>query len=427
MSATTVQDAAGVQGALAIETPVREAAARADRLSHRWLVPLGALLASRLLVALGAGLGTLLPRSEGWTAFDPNRVSSSLGSLGNLLGASAVRWDAIWYLRIAEHGYSSRQSTAFFPVYPLLIRITSPLVGSPALAGALISWLSFAAALILLHRLTDLELGRAAANGAVMLLACAPSALFFTAVYTESLFLALALAATYCARHERWAMAGALSAVAAATRITGVLLVALVLFGEGGRYRRRLSERRRLWMLLAPAGLGAYLGGLLAAGFSPLAPLSAQGSAAHAHQFVGPLVALARAISAGAHGVAGLLTGQQPLIATGSLASPFAPGAQSIYLLGVLLAAAAAVVVCSRRLPLGYTVLAVLALLLATASPVAGQPLKSLDRYVLTVFPVWMAAGAWLAERRWLWPVVVSSAAVLVFFTVQFAAWTFVA
>jgi hypothetical protein len=396
------------------------------RLGRARFAMAGALLGSRALVLVAGVLGALLPRAAGWLSFDPGRASSSLGAVGNLLGASALRWDSIWYLRIAEHGYSTAASTAFFPLYPLLLRAVGTVTGSYVAAGVLISWSAFAAALVLLRRLSEAELGGEAALATVVLLAFAPLSLFFTAIYTEALFLALAVASAYAARRERWALAGALAALAAATRITGVLLVVLAL----PRWRRRGQarfDRRRLWLLAAPAALLAYLGWLTVAGYSPLAPFSAQASAAHGHRFVGPLVAVAQATRAAVGGLGGLIGHARPLLSPGSLGSPFAPGAESVYLFVVLILAAGALAVCFRRLPPAYGAFALLALLVAISSPVAGQPLKSLDRYVLTIFPLWMAAGAWLAERRWLWQATAVSACLLAFFTVEFATWTFVA
>jgi hypothetical protein len=53
--------------------------------------------------------------------------------------------------------------------------------------------------------------------------------------------------------------------------------------------------------------------------------------------------------------------------------------------------------------------------------------LKSLDRYVLTIFPLWMAAAAWLSERRLVVKTVALSTTALVFFAAQFATWAFIA
>lgn len=396
-----------------------------------WMVPVGAVLASRVLVlAAGAVGAATLSRDPGWQAFDPARVTLSFGALGNLLAAPAVRWDSLWYLGIAQHGYSSAASTAFFPLYPLLTEALGFVTGSAALAAVIISLAAFTVALVLLHRLTELELGRRAADATVILLAFAPLSLFFTAAYTESLFLALAVGCVYAARRDRWAVAGILGALAAATRVTGVLLVAVVLLpgADDGRdfFRRRLQPLRA-WMLAVPFGLGAYLGSLALRGYGWLAPFRQQASATHLHRFVGPLAAVGQAASAAWRGAGDMLAGHEPLLEPHALGAPFSAGAESIYLFGVLLLAVLALALCLRRLPAAYAAFAFLALVVSISSPVSGDPLKSLDRYTLTIFPLWMAAGVWVNERRLLRPALVLSAALLVFFTVQFSAWTFVA
>ena len=80
-----------------------------------------------------------------------------------------------------------------------------------------------------------------------------------------------------------------------------------------------------------------------------------------------------------------------------------------------------------RRLPLAYGAYALAALVVCTWSPVTGQPLKSFDRYTLTIFPLWMAAGAWLSERRRARLLLLVSGALLAFWTLQFASWSWVA
>lgn len=398
-----------------------------ERASARaWMVPLAAVAGSRALVLLSAVIASLQRRDSGWQAFDPGGISAHLGTLGNVLASPVVRWDAIWYLGIAQHGYSSTASTAFFPVYPLAIRLLAPVSGSAVVAGALVSTISFAVALLVLHRLTELELGRRAADLTVILLAFAPLSFFFSAVYTESLFLALALGCTYAARKEHWALAGLLGALAAATRVTGVLLVALVLLPAAGRRGSRL-EKQRAWLLAVPLGLAAFLVRLQATGRGWLSPFKAQASVAHAHKFSGPVVAILHATQAATSGLLSLVRGSQPVLEPHALGAPFSNAAESLYLFGVLVLAAILVVAGLRMLPRAYGILALLALLVSISSPVAGDPLKSLDRYSLTIFPLWMAAGALLAGRRLRMPVIALSAGLLVFFTVQFTAWTFVA
>src|SRR5581483_2303497 len=110
-----------------------------------------------------------------------------------------------------------------------------------------------------------------------------------------------------------------------------------------------------------------------------------------------------------------------------SINGPFSDGAESIVLFAVFAIAVGALVLAVRRLPLAYGAYALATFLVCTWSPVTGQPLKSANRYVLTIFPLWMAAGAWVAKRRLVRPVVLLSAAMLAFWTFQFATWAFVA
>jgi hypothetical protein len=387
-------------------------------------LPIRALVASRVLV-LGAGIAGALaaPRQDGWwTAGDPTRLTERLGAIGNTLAAPAVRWDSIHYLGIAGHGYASASSTVFFPLYPMLVRAVGFLLGSYPLAGIVISLVALAVALMLLHRLTALELGARAADATVLLLAFAPLSFFFSAVYTESLFLALSVGSIYAARGGRWKLACGLGCLASATRVTGVGL-ALPLAIMYLRDRRGL-DRRAAWLLSVPAGLVAYMGYLALRGYGLLAPFAGQTGAEHGHQMTGPLRTLVLAVQAAAAGAQSLLS--QPIYQP-SAGGPFSNGTESILLLAVLGLAVGALVVVIRRLPTHYGAYALATLLVCTWSPVAGQPLKSIDRYTLTIFPLWMAAGAWLSERRLTRLVALVSAALLGFWTFQFATWAWVA
>ena len=387
-------------------------------------VPAVAFAVSRLLTLLaGVAGGLWVRRVEGWQAFDPRGASSSLGAVGNVLAAPAFRWDSLHYLDIARHGYATAEQTAFFPLYPMLIKALGWVVRSDVAAGVLISVVSFAVALTLLHRLSELELGRPAANATVLLLAFAPLSFFFTAVYTESLFLALSVGALYAARRDRLALAGVLVALATVTRVYGILLVVPVALLSLGRDRH--PDPRAAWLALAPLGLGGFLLYLHGRGYGWLAPLHAQTGQTHAHSLVGPLATIASALSAAFTGLRLTLQGHAPLEA--SLGGPFSLGFQNLVLALVLVAACAALIACARRLPVAYTAYAALALLLTTSSRVQLEPLKSLDRYALTIFPLWMGAGAWLAERRLTRPVVLLTACLLVFYTLEFTTWAFIA
>ncbi|MDQ6778856.1 MAG: hypothetical protein M3071_22125, partial [Actinomycetota bacterium] len=187
-----------------------------------------ALWTSRLVVMATGILAVLeFGRAAGTNAYDPDNLTAPFGYFGNLLVAPLARWDSSWYLTIAHQGYDHNlMRTAFFPLYPMIVGGLGLIVRSELIAGVLVSLVSFGVALVLLYRLASLELGSASrARLAVMLTAFCPLAFFFSAVYSESLFLALSLGAVFEARMGRWATAGLLGALGAAARNSGVILV----------------------------------------------------------------------------------------------------------------------------------------------------------------------------------------------------------
>jgi hypothetical protein len=146
-----------------------------------------------------------------------------------------ARHDSGWYFDIARKGYDAsaavaggRSNIAFAPVYPMLMRYVGRLIGrSPGdlyLGGIVVSWLSFALAMVVLYRLAALDVPRRRAERAVVLIAIFPFSFFFGAVYTESTFLLFTLLSFYGFRTRRWALGGVAGAIATGTRVTGIMM-----------------------------------------------------------------------------------------------------------------------------------------------------------------------------------------------------------
>jgi hypothetical protein len=96
--------------------------------------------------------------------------------------------------------------------------------------------------------------------------------------------------------------------------------------------------------------------------------------------------------------------------------------------LGFVAFALAGLAVAWRRLPFAYVVYAVLMLAHASSFPTRAEPLASLSRYELVIFPLFMGLGAWLAERRRLPRIAVGlSAALLAGFSGLWATWAWIA
>ena len=199
-----------------------------------------------LIVQLAAGLAYRYGTPNRTLSPPYNTMPPPLSGLAHVLVEPLRQWDGLWYKLIAEQGYSGGTQSAkaaFWPLYPWLMAAGGRLTGWTVDAvGYLISNLAFAVALILLYRLVALDFEPAVARRTLWAIALFPTALFFSAVYTESLFLALVVGALLAARLERWWLAGLVGALAALTRSYGVLLV--IPFAVLLLQQRRLDVRR---------------------------------------------------------------------------------------------------------------------------------------------------------------------------------------
>jgi hypothetical protein len=222
----------------------------------------------------------------------------------NLIADGLIRADSGSYIFIADHGYTNptdgsnsldsqfyipipdeynSRLVAFFPLYPLLIRLTGSITGNIVTSGIWVSNISFLIALFYLYALTKQEFGDEIAGRAVFFIAAAPSAFFFSAVYTESTFLMFLAAGFYYARNKNWVLAGLAGALASATRPQGVLIAVFIfmeaIWQQGVRFvprpwsiraqidvfKKDVMELPKAWKgilasIISTTGLLAYMG-----------------------------------------------------------------------------------------------------------------------------------------------------------------------
>ena len=136
-------------------------------------------------------------------------------------------WDAARYTQIAQSGYQNIYDTAFFPLFPLLIKGGALLIGNQGYiaVGMILSNLALLGALFVLYQIATDMLGELAGRRTILYLCIFPTAFFFFAAYNESLFLLLTAGAFLAMRRQRWWLAGVLGLFAALTRTAGLLLV----------------------------------------------------------------------------------------------------------------------------------------------------------------------------------------------------------
>lgn len=304
-----------------------------------------------------------------------------------------AHWDGAWYLDLAGDGYTAtgEEGAAFYPAYPLVVRLASVAL-SPAVAGVAVSSLALLAALLALRSVAAAEAGDRAARWSVLALAFFPTSFFLGAVYTEALFLALALGAWWAVRVRRdVVLAGLLAAGAALTRNVGVVLVVPLLL-EWRRQGGALVAPRAAALLapvLALAGFAAYLGATF--GDPALLVTAAQGVWERSLSFpVATVVDSVRAANGAWPAVPEVFTG------TGTLASFTA---SHLWNLAALALAISLLWTGRRLLPAGLTAYASVVVALPVLTPSPGLLLWSTPRYVLSAFPLFITLGAVLAAR----------------------------
>ncbi len=335
------------------------------------------------------GPGLEVPATSGWhNAFD-----------------GLDRWDGTWFVYIADEGYDDEgPSAAFFPLYPMLIRLVAAITGDAWLAATLVANVSFFFALLLLHALTASLFDATTARRAVVLLAVFPSSFIFFAPYSESLYLLASLVAFHSATHARWGLTAVGGMAATVTRSIGITIVpALAMIA----WQRRGRERHRgLAAAAATAiGLAAYLSWWLVRG-DLAAPAEAQATWDRALAF--PMWSVGEGMSLALRGLT-------------------APGGWHWVHDALLSFVVVVALVAGRRfLPSPFATYAWLGLLIPLAYPLAARPLLSVSRFAVVLFPIAWAAAGLLRDRRWFAAAVSLSALGWVASAVAFMNWRFI-
>jgi hypothetical protein len=195
-----------------VQRVVRNETGREEGDRRWWVFPLIAYLVSRLLVLMLAEVST-------WV-----RDSPSLPSL-------LTSWDGQYYLRIAEQGYPARLADrpdlfAFFPGYPMLVRLVDPVLpGSVAGASLILAFVLGALATLAVWLMARDVVGPASANVSVLLLVFFPTGTVLSMAYAEGLLVLAAALTLWAIRRELWWLAGGAALVAGTARMSGAVVV----------------------------------------------------------------------------------------------------------------------------------------------------------------------------------------------------------
>jgi len=374
------------------------------------------------LFALFAFVPNRHPRAGRWD--DPS-LTHDLGAVTDVW----ARWDSVWFLRIAEHGYdaASGAASAFYPLYPATIGgLGRVLFGHYVLAGILVSLAAAFGSFLLLYRLAEERLGADGGRRAVLYLAVFPFALFLQAVYSESLYLLLTLAAFALAERRRFLPAGAAAGLALLTRPTGAaLLPALALLA----WRERERLRALGSLALAPLLFAAYPLYLWRAEGDPWAFVHAQRLWSRHLSPAGPLGGIWDGLRAGWAGVEQLASGSHTHVYWTAVqdTDPIRAATLNLENLAFLMLFVVLTVVAWRRFGAPYGLFAALSLAIPLSVPSERWPLLSIPRFGLTIFPLFLALALIGGRPRAHTAIVGISSLLLGVAVVQWALWQWVA
>ena len=168
---------------------------------------------------------------------------------------SFANWDGGHFLGIAEHGYSEKFQYAFFPLYPLAIKLLSQITGNYLLAALLISTVASFLGLQLFYKLIALDFDKKLAQKVIFITLFSPTSFYFLTVYSEGLFFFLVVATFYLLRKRKFFWVALFAALASATRLAGLALVAGILVEV---YTTSGINRKNWIVLLSPFGFLIY-------------------------------------------------------------------------------------------------------------------------------------------------------------------------
>ncbi|MBF6591655.1 MAG: hypothetical protein IVW57_14175 [Ktedonobacterales bacterium] len=312
------------------------------------------------------------------------------------------QWDAGWYISIAQHGYYSATSAAFFPLFPALTALVAVVVGGNYLLAAMIvSNLGSLGAFLGLGLLAAHEEGTlTASTRAILAMAAYPLAFYLVAPYSEGIFLAFAIFAIYFARRGQWRWAAVCGALAGLSRPTSLVLLPALLweYGRQQGWWRREAWRQGAWR--GTFALRALGRAALALGALPLAIASYM--LFLAVRFGDPLL-YTRAQSATWHHTSMPIWQTFGLIFTSLLHPPASTLFRFIMVVdfSALAAVAAITIFWARRVPFSFTLYTVGLLYLLLSAPIPDRPevVTSSARYLLTAFPIFLVGGHWMKGR----------------------------
>jgi len=167
-------------------------------------------------------------------------------------------FDGVHYLNIAENGYTQQFTQAFFPIFPLLIKILSFGLIPKLFVGIAINNVGFFFSLIIIKKIIQRSFPKIKYQFVVILYLSFPTAFFFNAVYNEGIFLCLSLLTFYFFGRQKYVMASISGAISSGVRLIGIFMLPALLISVLFENSKRV-KLKMFYIMLIPLGLIAYM------------------------------------------------------------------------------------------------------------------------------------------------------------------------
>lgn len=168
---------------------------------------------------------------------------------------SLENWDGRHYLNIAKDGYTQNFQYAFFPLFPLIVRIMTGITHNFLVSAILISLLSSFLAINIFYNLMRIEFKKAVAEKGVFFLLFFPTSFYLLMSYSEGLFILFVMLSFYYLRKKKILFSVIFASLASATRLAGLAVVLALMVDILSNH----SLHRKKWLILiAPTGFLSY-------------------------------------------------------------------------------------------------------------------------------------------------------------------------
>lgn len=191
-------------------------------------------------------------------------IKSANGALGSIGPAtsfdfwlSLAQWDGGHYFEIAKNGYLSLQNYAFFPLYPILIRLFKFIfLNNLLLSGLFISNISFLLFLSIFYKLLKEKFSAKIAYSTVITFITFPTTFFAVSYYSEGLFLLLIVCVFLFINRKNYLLGAVFAAFASLTRFVGIMLIVSLFYSYFAHLKFKLQNLNRQFLHLFVAFLG---------------------------------------------------------------------------------------------------------------------------------------------------------------------------